>query len=148
MAQPKIVRGTRFSLLAGDGGSPETFTPLCGISTRTFTHRRNTNDVYTRDCADPDDVPVRNLIVTGEAWTLSGTGVLSRDNLDTIQALDDNQPHNWRYVFTEPAGDLVFQGYYFGPGIITSLEITGADENFATLALTIESDGAWDWQTV
>jgi hypothetical protein len=148
MAQPKIIRGTYFSLMGGNGGSPETFTALCGISTRTFTHRRNTSDQYTRDCADPIDVPVRNLIVTGEAWTLSGTGVLNRENLDTIQALDDNQPHNWRYLFTEPSDDLVFQGYYQGAGIITSFEITGGDENFATISLTIESDGPWVWTTV
>src|SRR6059058_4788037 len=114
MAQPDILRGTYFSLMAGDGGSPETFTALCGITTRTFTHRRNTSDQYTRDCANPIDVPVRNLIVTGEAWTLSGSGVLNRSNLATLQGLDDNQPHDWRYVFTEPSGDLIFQGYYAG----------------------------------
>jgi hypothetical protein len=53
--------------MAGNGGSPETFTALCGITTRTFTHRRNTNDQYTRDCANPIDVPDPRLIVTGEA---------------------------------------------------------------------------------
>jgi hypothetical protein len=148
MAQPDIIRGTYFSLMAGNGGSPETFAALCGITTRTFTHRRNTNDQYTRNCADPTDVPIRRLIVTGEAWTLSGTGVLNRDNLATMQGLDDNQPHNWRYLFTEPTDDLVFQGYYFGPGIMTNFEITASDENFANLSLTIESDGLWDWQTV
>lgn len=148
MAQPKIIRGTYFSLMLGDGGSPETFAALCGITTRTFTHRRNTNDVYTRDCADPIDVPVRNLIVTGEAWTLSGSGVLNRANLPQIQAADDNQPHDWRYLFTEPSTDLVFQGYYYGPGIMTSFEITGADDNYANISLTIESDGAWNWTNV
>jgi hypothetical protein len=116
MAQPKILRGTYFSLMLGDGGSPETFLALCGISTRSFTHARQTSDVYTRDCADPEDVPIRNLLVTGESWSLTGSGVLNRENLDTIIAADDNQTHNWRYVFTEPSGDLVFQGFYAGPG--------------------------------
>lgn len=148
MAQPDIIRGTYFSLMLGNGGSPETFAALCGINTRTFTHRRNTNDVYTRDCTDPIDVPVRNLLVTGEAWTLQGTGVLNRANLPDIQGADDNQPHNWRYLFTEPSGDLVFQGYYAGAGIMTNFEITGGDENFATISITIESDGAWTWTTV
>jgi predicted secreted protein len=148
MAQPKILRGTYFSLMLGDGGGPETFTALCGITTRTFNHTRNTNDVYTRDCADPENVPVRNLIITGEAWSLTGTGVLNRDNLDTIIAADDNQTHNWRYLFTEPAGDLVFQGFYAGPGIITDFQITGEDANFANISLTINSDGQWAWNAV
>lgn len=148
MAQPDVIRGTYFVLGAGDGGSPETFTALCGIDTRTFRHVHNTSDQYTRDCADPEDVPVRRLIVTGEAWSLTGNGVLNRSNLDTIQALDDGQTHNFRFYFTEPSGDLIYQGYYQGPAIITSLEITGNDGSFATLAISIESDGVWSWTQV
>lgn len=148
MAQPDIIRGTYFVLGAGDGGSPETFTALCGITTRNFTHAHATSDQYTRDCAAPEDVPVRRLIVTGESWSLSGNGVLNRANLATIQALDDGQTHNFRFYFTEPAGDLVYQGYYEGPAIITSLEITGNDGAFATIAITLDSDGPWTWTTV
>jgi hypothetical protein len=148
MAQPDIIRGTYFVLGAGDGGSPETFAALCGITTRNFTHQHNTSDQYTRDCADPENVPVRRLIVTGEQWSLSGNGMLNRANLATIQALDDGQTHNFRYYFTEPSGDEVYQGYYEGPAIITSLAITGDDGAYATLALSIESDGEWTWTTV
>jgi hypothetical protein len=39
MAQPDIIRGTYFSLMLGDGAGPETFTALCGITTRDFTHQ-------------------------------------------------------------------------------------------------------------
>jgi predicted secreted protein len=148
MAQPDVIRGTYFVLGAGDGASPETFAALCGIDTRTFRHAHNTSDQYTRDCADPEDKPVRRLIVTGESWSLSGNGVLNRANLATIQALDDGNTHNFRFYFTEPADDLVYQGYYQGPGIITSLEITGSDGAFATIAISLESDGAWVWTQV
>jgi hypothetical protein len=148
MAQPDIIRGTYFSLMLGDGGGPETFAALCGITTRNFTHASNTNDVFTRDCADPENVPVRNLIVTGEQWDLTGNGVLNRANLADIQAADDGQTHNWRYLFTEPTGDLVFQGYYQGGAIITRLEITAEDANFANISITLASDGAWTWTTV
>lgn len=147
MAQPDIIRGTYFSLMLGDGGSPETFTALCGITTRSFTPQANTNDQFTRDCAVPEDVPIRRLIVTGKQWSLSGDGVLNRANLADLQAAFA-VTRNWRYLFTEPADDLVFQGYYFGPGILTSMPITGGDEAFATISLTIESDGLWDWVTV
>jgi hypothetical protein len=148
MAQPKILRGTYFSLGIGDGGSPETFTALCGVTTRNFTHQHNTSDVYTRDCADPENVPVRNLIVTGEAWSLNGSGVLNRDNLDTIIATDDGQTHNFRFWFTEPSGDAVFMGHYQGPGIMTNFQINSEDANFANISFTIESDGAWTWTAV
>lgn len=148
MAEPDIIRGTYFVLGAGDGGSPETFAALCGITTRNFTHAHATSDQYTRDCADPENVPHRRIIVTGESWSLSGNGLLNRANLATIQALDDGQTHNFRYYFTEPTGDEVYQGYYEGPAIITSLQITGSDDAYASISLNIESDGQWTWTTV
>jgi hypothetical protein len=149
MAQPKILRGTYFSLMLGDGATPtETFTALCGITTRNFTHQHNSNDVNTRDCADPENVPVRNLIITSEQWDLTGEGVMNRSNLEAIQAADDGQPHHWRYLFTEPTDDEVYQGYYSGSGIITNLQVNSADENFATLSLTIASDGPWSFTEV
>lgn len=146
MAQPKILRGTYFSLGIGDGGSPETFAPLCGVTTRNFTHNRATNDVYTRDCADPEDVPIRNLIVTGESWTLTGNGVLNRENLDTLIAADNsNLTYNWRFWFTEPSGDLVLAGHWQGPGKMTNFQVQSEDANFANISFTIESDGQWTW---
>jgi len=148
MAQPDIIRGTYFSLMAGDGADPQVFTALCGITTRSFTSQTNTNDVFTRDCADPEDVPIRRIIPTGKQWDLSGEGVLNRANLATLQGLDDGQPHDFRFLFTEPADDEVFQGYYGGAGVITSLAITAEDEAFATVSLAIASDSQWTWTTV
>lgn len=148
MALPDTIRGTYFVLGAGDGASPETFAALCGINTRNFTHAHATSDQYVRDCADPEDVPVRKLIVTGESWSLSGSGVLNRSNLATIQDLDDGQTHNFRFYFTEPSGDAVYQGYYQGPAVITNFQITGDDGALATISLTLESDGAWTFTAV
>lgn len=149
MAQPDIIRGTYFSLMLGNGATPtETFTALCGITTRNFTDQVNTNDVFTRDCADPEDIPIRRLIPTGRQWDLTGEGQLNRANLATIQAAHDAQAHNFRYLFTEPSDDEVFQGYYAGPAIITNLQITAADDDFATINITIASDGEWAWTEV
>lgn len=149
MAQPKIIRGTYFSLMAGNGATPtEVFTALCGITTRSFTSQTNTQDVFTRDCADPENVPIRRVIPTGKQWDLTGEGVLNRENLATLQGLDDGQPHNFRFLFTEPATDEVFQGYYGGAGVITNLAITAEDENFATISISIASDSEWPFTEV
>jgi hypothetical protein len=147
MAQPDIIRGTYFSLMLGDAGGPETFAALCGITTRDFTQQANTSDQFIRDCADPEDVPIRRLIVTGKQWDLSGNGVLNRANLATIQGAW-GVTRNWRYLFTEPTGDDVYSGYYAGPGILTQIKVTSEDTNYAQIALTIASDGQWDWTTV
>lgn len=148
MAQPDIIRGTYFVIGIGDGLTPETFTALCGINTRTFRHTHNTQDQQTRDCDAPEDVPVVNRVVTAETWTLTGSGLLNRSNFAAIQALDDGNPHNFRFYWTEPATNHVYQGYYQGRGIITSLELTGNDADFGAISITIDSDGPWTWTTV
>lgn len=145
MAQPDIIRGTYFVLAMGDGQSPtETFTALCGISTRTFTDQINTNDQFTRDCADPEDAPIRHLIRTGRQWSLSGEGSLNRDQLDTMIAAQ-GVTKNYRFYYTEPADDEVFRGYWQGPAMLVNTTVNGNDDNFATISLQIESDGEWVW---
>lgn len=142
MSQPDIVRGTYINILIGDGATPEVFTPLCGINARTFTHQGNTQDVFTRDCADPESVPIRRIIVTGEQWDLSGNGQLNRAQLAEIDAAM-NVTKNYRFLIGEPADDLVFGGYYAGPAVMTQKQITGNDNEMAGISLTLASDGAW-----
>jgi hypothetical protein len=145
MAQPDIIRGTYFVLAMGNGATPtETFTALCGITTRTFTYTANTNDQFTRDCADPENVPVRNAIVTGEQWELAGEGVLNRSQLqDLIDA--QGQPKHYRFYYTEPADDEVFRGYWSGTFILNNFVVNGNDDAFATVSVNFVSDGVVTW---
>jgi hypothetical protein len=147
MAQPSIIRGTYFSLMARTATGPDVYTALCGISTRSFTAGVNTNDQFTRDCADPEDVPIRRAIVTGKQWDLSGEGTLNRANLETILGLQAIT-ENYRFVFTEPANDEVYQGHWTGPAILTNIAITAEDESFATISITLVSDGEWTFTEV
>ena len=150
MARPKILRGTYVNLLLGDGNvnpGPEVFTPICGITTRTFTHQVNTNDTFVRDCADPEDVPSRETMNTGEQWDLSGSGLLNRSDLERMQAAV-GQVQNWRYELGQPAGDAVYGGYYAGAAKLTNLTITGDDGQHVTVDLTIVSEGDWAFTAV
>lgn len=141
MAQPDIIRGTYFVLMLGDGATPtEVFTALCGITTRRFTGQVNTNDVFTRDCADPVNVPVRRVIATGKQFDLSGEGTLNRANLEVMWAELGNISH-WRYLFTEPADDEVYQGYWGGSFMMTNFEVTAEDADFANISIQMASDG-------
>jgi predicted secreted protein len=145
MARPDIIRGTYFILSMGDGQTPtETFTALCGITTRTFTAQTNTNDKFTRDCADPEDIPIRRLIPTGRQWSLTGEGELNRAQLDNLIAAE-GQTKNYRFYYTEPTGDEVYRGYFEGAYMMTNLQITGPDDDFAGISLQFESDGEVTW---
>lgn len=142
MSQPDIIRGTYFILAMGDGEEVETFNPLCGITTRQFTYQANTTDTFIRDCADPEDVPIRRLIVTGEQWSLSGNGSLNRADVEDIEAAKGTTK-NYRFYWTEPTGDEVYAGYYEGPAILVNATIDGNDDNYAQMSMQFESDGQW-----
>lgn len=147
MALPDILRGTYIAIMMGNGAVPEVFTPVCGINTRNFTHQGNTTDVFTRDCADPESVPVRRIIVSGEQWDLSGGGQYNRAQAASIRAAM-LVTQNYRFVIGEPADDVVDGGYYQGPAMLTQTQLTGNDDDMAGIELTIASDGRWTWVDV
>lgn len=147
MAQPDIVKGTYLDILMGDGAGPEVFTPICGLTTRTFTDQVNTNDVFVPDCDDPEDLPVRRLVPTGRQWDLSGEGLL---NLTMLAAVDAAMgvTKNYRFRVARPTGSDVGRGYYYGPAMLTNKQMGGStgDGQFASVSLTIASDGEWLWE--
>lgn len=142
MSQPDIIRGTYFILALGDGETVETFNALCGLTARQITSQANTSDQFIRDCADPEDVPIRRIIVTGRQWSLSGNGTLNRANIQSILNAEA-VTRNYRFYWTEPSGDTVFAGYYEGPAILTNVTIDGNDDAYAQISVQIESDGNW-----
>lgn len=142
MARPKIVRGTYVNILMGNGAGPEVFSPICGLTTRSFTHQVNTSDNFVRDCADPEDIPVREIIATGEQWDITGSGLVDRNNLEEVLAAV-KAIKNYRFEIGEPATDEVYGGYWGGPAMLTQLSVTGADEEFVTVEMTIASSGVW-----
>lgn len=143
MSLPDIIRGTYFILAMGNGESPtETFTPLCGITTRQFQEQNNTSDQFIRDCDDPENVPIRRLIVTGKQWSLSGNGSLNRAQIEDILGAS-GVTKNYRFYWTEPADDEVYAGYFEGPAILTNITVDGNDDAYAQISLSIESDGLW-----
>ena len=143
MAAPDIVKGSYVDILMGDGATPEVFTPICGLTARSFTHQVNTNDVFVPDCDDPEDVPTRRVVPTGEQWDFSGDGLL---NLGNWQDLDGavGVSGNFRLVVTRPTGTTGI-GYYAGPAMLTNLQMGGSTGNgeFANVSLQFASDGDW-----
>jgi hypothetical protein len=146
MAVPTIVKGSYIDILAGDGAGPENFLPICGITTRNFTQQVNTNDVFVPDCADPEDIPTRRLVVTGRQWDISGDGLLNLDNWETHSG-KLGVTANYRFVIGRPAGSTDGTGYFGGAAMITNMQIGGTTGGgqFATVSLAIASDGEWTY---
>lgn len=144
MARPDIVKGTYVDIAIGNGADPEVFSILCGITTRQLTERANTRDRFTRDCADPEDVPIRSIIATGKQWDITGSGLFNRSQR---AVLDTCVGHikNYRFIVSEPETDEISDGYYAGAAMMTDKVIGGADADDVTLSTTIASDGVWVW---
>jgi len=147
MARPAILRGTYVNILMGDGGGPEVFTPICGVTTRDLTDQINTSDAFVRDCAIATDVPTRSVIATGRQWDLTASGWLNRSQLATINSAM-GAVKNYRFELTEPATNKVYAGYYSGAAMLTQLKITGEDADFVKIDLTMASDGPWTFTVV
>lgn len=150
MARPNTLRGTYVTILKGNGdGPPQTFDVLCGITAKSITDQVNTADSFVRDCADPEDVPVREIISSGRQWSMRGGGQMNRDN---IKELDDavGEILDYRFFIARKAGEVapVLNGYYGGKAMITTKTINGDDPSYVGVDLAIESHGVWAWTDV
>ena len=126
----------------GDGATPEVFTNLCGLSTKGFQQTRATSDTVDWDCADPDATPITVRDVGATDWTISGSGLLHRPLLASLQeAFDSAEPTNFRFIFDEAVGSEVIDGFYAGPGIISDLNINSVNGQYVDISLTITAAG-------
>lgn len=151
MSRPNNLRGTYVTILAGNGASPEVFVVLCGITTKSITDQVNTSDAFNRDCDEPEEVPVRQIITSGRQWSLRGSGQLNRDQFDLLEGLV-GKSNSYRYFIaakeSEVAGDNPLNGYYGGKAVLTNKTINGDDGQYVNVDVSFESDGAWAWNDV
>jgi hypothetical protein len=147
MSAPDTVRGTYVTVLMGNGATPEVFAVLCGITTKSLTDAIGTSDEYTRDCADPEAIPVRELITTGRSWSITGGGLMNRSQLPDLEDAMGKRK-NYRFFIGEPTDEDILNGYYGGRGVLTSKTIRGDDGGKVGLDLTVMSDAAWTWTDV
>lgn len=139
MAYTTKVKSTLVGIAMGNGATPtELFAPLCGINTKGFTQTRQTSDTTDWDCADPDALPIVVRDLGPADWSITGSGLLHAPLLATLQeAFEASDPVNFRFTFD----DSTIDGYYQGPGIVTSLEINGTNGEYVQISITITAAG-------
>ena len=128
-------RGKDILLKIGDGGSPESFTAIGGLRTRTMSLNAATVDITHSDSAGG----WRELLAGAgvRQASVSGSGVFLNDAAaETVRAA----------FFTGAAGDweIVVPGLgrLTGPFQIANLDYAGDHDGEATMALALESAGA------
>lgn len=146
MSLPKIVKGQFWNIAVETVPDSGEFFTICGLTTRNITHQVNTSDNSLRDCERPEQVPWRTVNATSQQKDMSGTGLHNRAQGNLIRSIF-GLTLNYRMIEAEPGGDLVDQGYWEGPFMLTNWQEGAADGTDVTSQFTFASDGEVEWVT-
>ena len=122
----------------GDGASPEVFSNLCGLNSKTMTINNSSIDVTTPDCSTPGGALWTETLSGLKNVTVSGDGFFedsaSELRMNTLAMASDNVG---AFQIVVPAF-----GTYAGSFRIASLEFGGETEGGVTYSISLESNGA------
>ncbi|MBB3972781.1 phage tail tube protein [Hansschlegelia beijingensis] len=144
MADDKIRRGTLLTIKVGDGASPEVFTKICGLQTKSFNQSANMSEHVPTNCANPDAVKAVRRIKQSKGAELTGSGYFLSENRATLQVLFDSpDASNVRIAVEVPLADG--GGWYEGLFHLSTFSVTGGDETMLEAEMTWQSDGDYAW---
>jgi hypothetical protein len=139
------IKGNYCDILFGDGADPEVFTQLCGLKnfslSVTYASAFEEEDF---DCADPEAVAQTLREVGAQDWSMTGSGLYNRSQGAALRELL-GKSQNWRFASGEPAGDAIEDGYWQGPGFISSWEEGAEKGRWKQLSITVTGTGLLTW---
>lgn len=141
MAVPSVIEGRFVIFELGNGGTPEVFTPICGMFVNSYNTTTQTTDRFLRDCDQPTLVPNRRPIATGVQEDLTLSGYFTLENRALIESLRGGAIRNVRLIVYEDDG-VTEAGYYSGSFMFTAVNIGAPENDLATLELVLASTGA------
>lgn len=145
MALPDLLEGTYVSVMVENPATADgsgTYVILCGMTAHTFTEQVNTRDRFTRDCATPGSLPIRQVIATGKQWDLTASGTFNRAQAALVSTLV-GQKRYYKFFVGEPADDAVYTSEFKGKALLSTRAFTADQEADVTMQLTFLSDGEW-----
>ena len=123
MALATTIKFGIFSLLIGDGQSPEVFTAPCGITSLNKTTNVDAQTTMIPDCSDPDIVTWLAVDEISRQLVISGSGTLNQESLDMWCDWDEAGGYkNVRFYRNLLAAN--HGGYLQGPALLTQWEET------------------------
>lgn len=139
MAVPQIVEGRLVVFELGNGASPETFTPLCGVNVNSWNQQVQTTDRFLRDCDNPTAVPTRSAIATGIQEDITLSGYFTLDNRPLLESIL-GQKRNIRLTIYHEDG-VTEAGYYEGRQLVTARNMSAPENDAATIEIVLANDG-------
>lgn len=138
MAKPTTLRGTKFLIKLGDGGSPEIFSAPCALATKSFNRSTTANEFNVADCADPDAPVWVERVKAALSAEIAGAGTLAKESLPTYETfLAQQDPRNVQIVLDYPVGPVTYQGAF----LMTTFNLQGDNDTLIQCELTLQSSG-------
>lgn len=126
-------KGRTLLIQIGNGNDPETFTSLCGLTTRSFGLSTNSVETTIPDCVDPDKPPQRTAEPGINNRTFSGSGafVKSVDTSAFFGYVVNSEVFNAKVI-------VPGLGTFTGPFFVADFELTGEVEGNMQFSATFE----------
>lgn len=142
MARPTTVKGSKFLIRLGGGGSPEAFVAPCALTSKSIAFSASTNDQNVPDCDDPDAPTWTERVVAALSAGVTGSGTLAMESLTT-----------WRTWFLSGLEKNIqvwidedtYGGYYAMSAVLTGFTQGANQGELATIEVEIQSNGAVTW---
>jgi Phage tail tube protein len=136
MAQATTYPFSKFLVKIGDGGSPETFSDPCGLTTKGFTRTANMNDTNIPDCDDPDAPSWLGRDVVSYQAAIAGAGVVAQESFDTWESW-------WNAGVTRNVRiELNTEAAWIMPAKLQEFAITAERGAKVNMTVALVSDGA------
>ena len=144
MAAPQEFVFARVKL--GDGGSPETFTTLCGLQNVTINTTVNTQDRFVRDCDTPNLPGSRVPKSTGKQLDITASGLTHKPNVALFESsLGVIRNYQIECYSDDGSATGEYEGEYTGTFMLTAANMNLSQEGDSTSEITMVNSGPWVW---
>lgn len=130
-------KGRALLIKIGDGATPEVFSVLCGLNSKTLTINNNEYDVTTADCTDPGGALWTEVQTGAKRVAVAGNGYFedsaAEARANTV-AMADDATANLQIV-------VPGLGTFAGAFLMSSLEWGGEMEGGTTYSVSLASSG-------
>ena len=140
MARPTTAKFSELQILLGDGEDPESFTTVCGLTSKGIQRTATTQSTIVPDCDDEDAPAWEEKAVDSLSMSLSGSGVWTKgDHQKFLDWYRSGLPKNIRVRNAQAAsGDTEYEQ---GPALLTQLNNSVDRGQKVQAEITIEFDG-------
>lgn len=131
-------QGRELLIKMGDGESSETFTTVCGLTSKSIGINGNTYDVTTATCGDEGSALWQELQAGVKSVQASGNGIFKDETAEAdlvAAALGDTTSTNFQVIVPD-------FGTFAGAFFIETLEFGGEQEGAVSVSLSLNSTGA------